>query len=130
MVARPQILVVDDDREMVFLLKEFLTRQGYDVAVANSGQSALRFFGKGMVKSPEIVVSDVKMSPVNGLELATALQAHQPNLPVILFSAYANGNLEVAAEEAGAIRFLRKPFGLLEIADLVKEELEKLPGKK
>lgn len=126
MLAKPQILVVDDDREMLTLLQDFLSRQGYEVSIANNGKNALSFFKKrDLKKIPELVLSDVKMAPVNGLELSVTLQANHPELPVILFSAFANGGLVEASAQAGARRFLRKPFALAHLATIVKEELEK-----
>lgn len=126
MLARPQILVVDDDREMLILLQDFLTRQGYEVSIANNGKNALTFFKKTAPKEiPELVLADIKMSPVNGLELASALLANHPNMPVILFSAFANGGLAKASVHAGARRFLPKPFALSHLAAVLKEELEK-----
>ena len=82
-----------------------------------------------MHELPKIVLSDVNMSPIDGLELTSLLRNERPNLPVILFSAYANGNLAEAAEKAGAKRFLRKPFGLHQVATMVEEELSRIKAK-
>ena len=123
MSAKVQILVVDDDREMVVLLRDFLTQQGYVVATATSGKSALSSVKKGNPRTPQLVLSDVKMSPINGLELTAALQLEHPNLPIILFSAYSDGGLAQAATEAGARVFINKPFGLTQMAELIEKEL-------
>ena len=125
MSGKAQILVVDDDREMVVLLTDFLTHQGYEVATANSGKSALNTVRKNNPLTPQLVLSDIKMSPINGLELTAALQMEHPNLPVILFSAYCDAGLAQAATQAGARVFLNKPFALTQMAELIKKELQK-----
>jgi DNA-binding NtrC family response regulator len=126
MLGKQQILVVDDDAEMKLLLCDFLTRQGYNVKTASSGTAALNLLSSLPVdEAPNLVLSDVKMGSMSGIDLTKRILTEHPKLPVVLFSAFWNGELEIEALRSGARRFLRKPFPLGEIARTVNEELKK-----
>jgi len=126
MLLKPQILVIDDDADMKLLLSDFLSRQGYSVRTASSGLDAFNLLGSLPVNQlPDLVLSDVKMGSLSGIDLTKRLVSKHPNLPVVLFSVFENGELQEEALKCGARRFLRKPFRLGEIAKIVKEELKK-----
>jgi len=118
------ILVVEDDAEMAELLRDFLSRVGYNVIVVHTGSAALAACtGATPAKPPDLVVCDVMMNEMNGIELTRKLLATIPSLPIILFSAYADLALRDEARRAGARRLLSKPFGLAVMAAAVREEL-------
>lgn len=126
-MSQIQIAVVDDDPIMHGLLRDFLTRQGYKISNVNSATEALALFLSSTPTNPapDLVLSDVKMSPLNGIELTKQLLASRPLLPVILFSVYESSELDTEALKAGARRLLKKPFPLAELANAIKAELGK-----
>ncbi len=129
MKAKPQILVVDDDKEMTAILKDFLTKQGYSVKTASSGSQAYRLFNSPGTR-PDMVLSDVKMGPMSGIDLTKKLMEKDPTLPVVLFSVCDTGELEIESLQSGAAKFLHKPFSLSQIAELVSTELTRRSSKK
>lgn len=118
------LLVVDDDIAMTALLKDFLARQGYEVTVTSSVAGALALFRSAPPDKPfDLVISDVKLGKANGFDLTRVVNLEQPNLPVILFSV--SEDLEKAALESGARKFLSKPFSLFSLSKLVEEDRRK-----
>lgn len=112
------VLIVDDDEDLRLLLHIMLERSGFAVAEAGSGQEALR-----RVKEvrPDVVVLDVMMPDMNGLETCRALRAEEAtaDLPVIMLSARMNPNAVAAGLEAGATEYLTKPVSYKELARII-----------
>jgi DNA-binding NtrC family response regulator len=108
------ILVVDDDPEVREILAETLIEFGYAVEQAGSGEDALPM----LRNRPDIrmVISDVRMPGMSGLELVVEAQAMRPDLRVILMSGY-------FLPQPVAVRFLKKPFHMQELASAVLAEL-------
>lgn len=126
MPRKIHIAVLDDDEAMSSLLHDFLTRQGYEVSKLESVDAALKIVsGANGTKVPDLFLSDVKMSPLDGLQLTTQMLNKIPELPVILFSVYESKELQAKARKAGARRLLKKPFPLFDLVVVVREELEK-----
>jgi two-component system response regulator AtoC len=102
-----RILVVDDEENLRLVLRTFLKRQGYQVEVAENGEQAL-----AMVESfgPDLVLTDVRMPRMGGLDLLTTLKAKGNEATVIVMSAYGNVDLAIQAMQAGAYDYLQKPF--------------------
>ena len=120
-----RILVVDDETGIITVLKEMLLRLHYEVLTAASGSEALDKLTLGGV---DLVVTDIVMPDVDGLELISKIQSLYPHLKVIAIS---GGGAQEGpegylrdAKELGAVRCLTKPFMLKELAALVKELLE------
>jgi DNA-binding NtrC family response regulator len=105
--ARMKILVVDDEPTMREVLEELLPEWGYDLRTAADGLE-----GKAMAESynPDIVLSDVVMPRLSGLDLLRELKAGEPSRPVILFTAQGSIDLAVEAMKHGAKDFLTKPL--------------------
>src|SRR6516225_7148358 len=101
------ILVVDDDRLMASTLAEILESAGYSADTANSGDEALAAIRQSR---PDLVISDLKMSGMHGHQLQSEIQRMNPDLPVIIITAF--GSIETAVESMrrGAFDFLTKPF--------------------
>lgn len=111
----PSALVVDDDASQRRLLQRALEKEGWEVQVAESGAAALEAYA---ARSFELLVSDVNLGDLNGIDLAKALTQRQPSLRVILISGLPE-NL-YRARLAGFTTFLQKPFGLEELWRLVR----------
>jgi CheY-like chemotaxis protein len=108
----PTVLVVDDEEEVLELLGEYLRARGYGLRTAYDGESALEIIRSGGV---DVVLSDLKMPHMGGLELLEQVQAHAQPVAVILMSGFATVESAIGALKAGAYDFLRKPFKLREV---------------
>ncbi|MEN7342257.1 MAG: sigma-54 dependent transcriptional regulator [Pseudomonadota bacterium] len=101
------ILVVEDDNALSAALSTTLVGAGYRVETANDGEAALALLARTRVS---LVLSDVQMSPMDGVELLGILSAQYPELPVIMMTAFATVSKAVDAMRAGANGYLVKPF--------------------
>lgn len=108
----PHILIVDDDAGQRSLLTSFLASQGFETTTADSGEQAL-----DMLRSAEfdLMVSDVRMPGISGLETMRRARAEHPNLPILLVTAYADIRDAVGAIRDGAVNYLAKPIDLDEL---------------
>jgi DNA-binding NtrC family response regulator len=104
---RLRILVVDDDLRMASTLADILTWEGYEVAVASNGIEALKAAQR---LSFDCVISDIRMPDMDGVALSHNLHAIQPDLPMILMSAYAATDLTQANSSKGVLAVLDKPL--------------------
>ncbi len=103
----PNILVVDDDQGMRDMLEILLMKEGYEVMCAKGGAEAIRLAEK---KSFDLVVTDIRMQNVDGLEVLRTVKHQNPNLPVVMISAYASPETAVEAMREGAYDYFPKPF--------------------
>ena len=120
-----KILIVDDEAPMRALLQDFFSSQGYSVSCASSGEAALRSISAD--GSFAVVVSDIRMFPLDGLEMLAKMQLLCPTIPVLLFTAAGTPNEHRRAIEMGASHYLHKPFSLTELKRLLEEEVLKHP---
>lgn len=121
-----QILVVDDDTAMILLLRDFLKGQGYSVATSTSVIGALGWLNSlPNGGAPEIIISDVRLGSASGIDLASRLAVERPTVPIVLFSVFEGHEKE--ALRSGARKFLRKPFPLSTLAELLREEFKLKP---
>jgi two-component system response regulator AtoC len=102
-----RVLVVDDEENLRLVLRTLLRRHGYEVETASSGEEAL-----GLVDSfgPDVVLTDVRMPKMGGLDLLSTLKAKGNDATVIVMSAYGNMDLAIDAMKAGAYDYVQKPF--------------------
>jgi len=109
MVMSGKILVVDDDPEVRMTTRDFLASRGHAVSVAAGGREAL-----GMLETvnPDVVLLDVAMPDMDGLETLQRLVAERPSLPVIMITA--NADIEITSKvlQMGAADYVPKPFDL------------------
>jgi DNA-binding NtrC family response regulator len=116
----PRILIVDDDPGQRSLLNSFLHSQGFETALADSGERALEMLRAGKYA---MMISDVRMPGLSGLEtLRLARQAHV-TLPVLLVTAFTDIRDAVAAMRDGAVNYLPKPIDLDELLNSVRQAL-------
>jgi two-component system response regulator AtoC len=102
-----RILVVDDEENIRLVLRTLLKKHGFDVEVADSGEAAL-----GLLEAfdPDVILTDVRMPRMGGLDLLATLRAKQHPATVIVMSAYGNVDLAIDAMKAGAYDYVSKPF--------------------
>jgi two-component system response regulator PilR (NtrC family) len=116
------ILVVDDELSMREFLKILLEKEGYRVTVAADGKSALALAGK---HSFDLVISDIRMPGMSGLDLLTRLKQVKAEIGVIMITAFASPDDAVAAMKSGAFDYITKPFNVDEIKTVVRAVLKK-----
>ncbi|HZR00106.1 MAG TPA: response regulator transcription factor [Chloroflexota bacterium] len=116
-----EVLVVDDDRKTVELIRLYLERDGHRVRVAHDGGQALVAVRD---RAPDLVVLDLMLPRVDGLDVCRALRA-QGSLPIIMLTARSTEGDKLAGLELGADDYLTKPFSPRELAARVKAVLRR-----
>ncbi|TRZ88895.1 sigma-54-dependent Fis family transcriptional regulator [bacterium] len=119
-MKKNRILVVDDDHAMRLALSESLESCGYDIVAAENGREALELFRKGKF---DLVVTDMKMPGMTGIEVLRGVKELSPEIPVILITAYGTVGTAVEAMKEGAAEFIMKPFSLDDLEAVVKRVL-------
>jgi two-component system response regulator HydG len=119
-VIRGRILVVDDHVQMGGLLADQLGDAGYLVEVADGGGAAVRMVRAAI---PDLVVTDLRMQEVDGLDVLDAVRAIDPGVPVIVMTAFGAVDTAVEAMRRGAYHYLTKPFQLREVLLFVQRAL-------
>jgi two-component system, NtrC family, response regulator PilR len=117
-----RILVVDDDKGMQDVLEIMLTRAGYQVATADDGAAALELVRK---KTFDLVITDLKMPRVDGIDLLKGIKETKPGTAVILLTAFASGETALAAMREGAHDYVEKNFDVDDLLDIVQDALDK-----
>jgi two-component system response regulator HydG len=118
-----QALVVDDDAGVRYTLAEILGDAGLTVQLAEHGQRALEL---ARSTTFDLVITDLRMAPVDGLELLRQLHGEQPQLKVIVVTAHGSERQAVEAMKLGAYDYFKKPFDLDELMGVVGRALESL----
>ncbi|MEV9291183.1 two-component system response regulator GlrR [Klebsiella quasipneumoniae] len=116
-----RLLLVDDDPGQLKLLGMRLVSEGYSVVTAESGPEALRVLGREKV---DLVISDLRMDEMDGLQLFSEIQKGQPGMPVIILTAHGSIPDAVAATQQGVFSFLTKPVDKDALYKAIDEALE------
>lgn len=123
---KTNVLVVDDDNHMRIALKESLARAGYSVSVAEDGKEAL---GEIERRIFDLVITDVKMPHVSGIDLLNHIKEASPFMPVILMTGYGTVQDAVKVMKEGAYDYIQKPFNTDTLYGIVKRALGVKNGK-
>ncbi len=116
------VLIVDDERSMRDFLKILLEKEGHEVTTASSGASALDALDKHTV---DVIVSDIRMPGMTGIELLETVKEHSPEMPIILITAFASPDDAVLAMKNGAFDYISKPFNVDEIKSVIESATSK-----
>jgi two-component system response regulator FlrC len=116
-----KILVVDDELDMRVAIMEALTRKGYSVGLAEDGREALSMLDASQYA---MVISDVKMPGIDGIELLKEIKLRGAHIPVLIMSAFGTIEKAVEAVKEGAVDFILKPFDLEALESLVERSLK------
>ncbi|MBK2889767.1 two-component system response regulator GlrR [Klebsiella pneumoniae] len=116
-----RLLLVDDDPGLLKLLGMRLVSEGYSVVTAESGPEALRVLGREKV---DLVISDLRMDEMDGLQLFSEIQKGHPGMPVIILTAHGSIPDAVAATQQGVFSFLTKPVDKDALYKAIDEALE------
>jgi len=115
------VLVVDDDKNLLKVITYNLKEEGYEVYTADSAAEAISFLDS---KSADLVLTDVKMPGISGMELLRRVRDKSPETPVILITAYAAIDSAVDAIRQGAVDYVPKPFDKDDLKHKVRRALE------
>jgi len=118
----PRVLVVDDEQSMRDLLAIMLRQTGYDVSLADGGETAIE---RLKAETFDLVVTDLRMRKVDGLAVLRAAKEHSPRTVVLVVTAYASTETAVEAMKLGAYDYVTKPFKLDELKVTVSNALER-----
>jgi len=115
------ILIVDDEKTIYSVIARRLAKEGYPCVMANNGREALGYFYKN---NCSLIISDIRMPEMNGLELLRNVKAVRPNMMFIIMTAYPEIEMAVEAIRLGANDFILKPIDLELVAFSVKKALD------
>ncbi len=118
---QPLVLLVDDDPGILQLLSMRLGALGYRVNTAASGEEALASLER---EQAAVVVTDLRMEPMDGMQLFARIQQHWPNLPVVMLTAHGSIREAVEATQQGLFSFLTKPVDNRELRQVLEQALE------
>lgn len=115
-----KILIVDDDASIRDMLSIVLKKEGFTIDTAENGRT---FLGKIKKNPYDLVISDIKMPDINGIELLKKIKQVNPQIPVIMITAYASTNDAVLAMKYGAEDYIIKPFNIEELKILINKSI-------
>ncbi|MCS6873713.1 MAG: sigma-54 dependent transcriptional regulator [Pyrinomonadaceae bacterium] len=122
-MSRRTILVVDDEKNQREILRMILSSEGYDVTTASSGEAAMKFVRE---KHFDLVLTDLKMTGMSGVDLLRELVAFDKSIIVILLTAHGTVDSAFEAKELGAFAYLQKPYDRDKLLETIERALSKL----
>ncbi|MCW8827814.1 MAG: nitrogen regulation protein NR(I) [Gammaproteobacteria bacterium] len=124
-----KVWVIDDDRSIRWVLEKALKQEGMNVQSFETADKALQLLAR---EEPDVLVTDIRMPGMSGLELLQAISEQRPALPVIIMTAHSDLDSAVSAYQGGAFEYLPKPFDVDEAVELVRRAVahrrEQTPG--
>jgi two-component system response regulator PilR (NtrC family) len=121
----PHVLVVEDDGEMRALLADALSDEGYQVAQAEDGAQAA---SRMTQESFDLVITDMKMPRMGGLELLPVIRKTWPETPVIIITGFGDASTLADAYVKGAYSYISKPFSMQDLKSIARKALFKKGG--
>src|SRR5438105_14169204 len=118
----PRVLVVDDEKVIREILSDFLTMEGYVVRTVEDGQSALRELQR---RSYNLVISDLKMPNMGGLELLEQIAEQNLNVLTVIMTGFGTVETAIEAMKKGAYDYILKPFKVEEVVHIVQRGLDR-----
>ncbi len=114
------ILIIDDDREMGALIRKVLHRENYGVHVAHSGQEGILMLRR---QSFDLIISDLRMPGISGIELIRTAKKIAPETPLILITAFGDIQTYLEALGAGAFDYINKPLKMRDLRHSIRKAL-------
>ena len=120
MAAKPVVWIVDDDRSIRWVLQKAIEAVEITVRAFESADLVLEELKQDL---PDVLVSDIRMPGIDGLQMLAEVKEHYPDLPVIIMTAYSDLDSAVSVYEGGAFEYLPKPFDVDEAVELVQRAI-------
>ena len=117
-----RILIVDDEVIVLNSMGILLKSEGHEVTALSKGDEACNLLQK---RSFDLLITDIRMSPVDGMELIRFAHKQCPGMPVIVVSAYASDSTASESMAAGSVAYIKKPFKISEVLEAVTKALKK-----
>lgn len=117
------VLIVDDERPIVDILKYNLEKEGYETIEAYDGEQALEF---ALTKNPDVVLLDVMLPKMDGFEVCRKIREKKPTIPILMLTAREEEVDKVLGLELGADDYITKPFSVRELMARVKANLRRV----
>jgi two-component system alkaline phosphatase synthesis response regulator PhoP len=121
----PKVVIVEDDAAMAAALKDGFTYEGYEIEVARDGEAGLKLAREA---SPDVVILDVMLPKMSGLDVCKRLRAEGSALPIIMLTARGQEIDKVVGLKLGADDYVTKPFGFMELIARVEAVLRRSSG--
>lgn len=121
-MALSRILVVDDEESIREFFQIMLKREGYEVFTATNGREGFEVFKKNQV---DVIISDIQMPEMSGMEFLTKVKEADPEMVMIMVTAFGSTDTAVECMKLGAYDYIQKPFKIEEIKIILKQALEK-----
>ena len=118
--ASKKILLVDDEQSICDIVEKYLKKQGYEVAQSNNGSDALEIIKSGSI---DLVVTDIKMPGMSGVELLRKIREYRSSIPVLITTGFPTLETAIEALKFGAYDYLTKPFHLEEMGEKIRRAL-------
>jgi two-component system nitrogen regulation response regulator GlnG len=115
-----EIWIAEDDRSLRWVMEKAISRNGIPVRSFESGDELLKAL---KTSQPEIIISDIRMPGIDGLELLAEIHGNWPHIPMIITTAHSDLDSAVAAYQGGAFEYLPKPFDLEELVDVARRAM-------
>jgi two-component system response regulator HydG len=121
MSDKPRVLLIDDEKSMIETLSVLLKREGFEVLGALSGSEGIERFAEA---KPDLVLTDVRMPKVSGVDVLEAIRQRDPTTPVVLMTAQASLQSAIQAVNLGATHYVQKPFSNEELVAILRRSLD------
>jgi len=115
------VLIIDDDDQLRKSFQKLLSEEGYDVGGAPSGESGLEMISKRL---PDLVILDMRLPGMSGLETFKRIHDIEPKLPVIMMTAYGTTETAIEATKQGAFDYILKPFEIPDMLHVIRNAIE------
>jgi CheY-like chemotaxis protein len=122
-----KVLIVDDEETLTWSMAKSLSKDKdkYEVMIANNGREALGLLKKGKI---DLVISDIRMPDINGLDLLVRIKMEHPQTKVIIMTAYGSSDVQKEANRRGSLFYIEKPFEISDIRQIIIDLIGKKKG--
>ena len=127
MIEKKTIWIVDDDKSIRWVLEKALSKEELNVVSFDAPGKLLSRFQREV---PDVIISDIRMPDMDGIELIKEIKKRAPDLPVIIMTAYSDLDRAVSAFQSGAFEFFSKPFDVDEVVNIVKRAIKEIQANK
>ncbi len=117
------VVIVDDNKELAEIIRQYLSKRGFDVKIAESAKDAMSILEKS--KRVDVILLDLMLKDANGLDLLKSIRAHSKQVVIIIITGIKDLNTVIEAMKSGADDYLVKPFRLGELEEKINEILYK-----